>query len=442
MAFIIDKQTLSDLKIFNKPQNDSIFGLFNTTRMRGSAKLLEDMFRYPLSDREKIEGRISIFKFFIEKGELPPFDSDWFDAIEHYLSNTDERSRLKAHANSMRQRFNRLIGADVAYTLIHKAVLATVALCDYARSILSVLSDVPPALKGDTRRLSELLKSPTFDWTESEPRGRKLPYVKVARYDELLRFKGLSDFRALLEILYRIDVYSAVAWVARERGFVLPEVLPDGDETLYIKDLRHPLLPSAIANTVSIREGQKVLFLTGANMAGKSTFMKSFGTVVFLAHMGFPVPASEMKFGVHGGMYTTINLPDNMHLGFSHFYAEVRRLKRVAEQVNRVGRLVIIFDELFRGTNVKDAHEATVEVMRAFADRSDCVFMISTHIIEAGEDLSDRSDDIKFVYFPTIMGDDGNPRYTYRLEEGITSDRHGMMIVQNERIIEILKPKQ
>lgn len=439
MAFIIDKQTLTDLKIFNKPQSDSIFGIFNKAQTRGSAQILEDMFRYPLSEAEKICERIAIFQFFIDRKVELKFNSEWFDSIEHYLSNTDERARLKAHNNTMRQRINRLIGADVAYAMIYKAVISTAQLCEVVRELTHTLKDAPAALRYDLETLERLLATETFAWTASET--KRLPYVRVAACDDLLRYKGINDFRRLLEILYRIDVYGAVAKVAVKQGFVLPQVLPADADDLYIKGLRHPLLKNAVANDVTLEKGQKVIFLTGANMAGKSTFMKSFGTIMFLAHMGFPVPAEEMRFSVHNGMYTTINLPDNMHMGFSHFYAEVRRLKKVADQVNRVGRLVIIFDELFRGTNVKDAHEATVEVMRAFADRSDCIFMISTHIIEAGEDLKDRSDSIKFVYFPTIMQADGKPKYTYRLTEGITGDRHGMMIVNNERIIEILKPK-
>jgi Mismatch repair ATPase (MutS family) len=186
-----------------------------------------------------------------------------------------------------------------------------------------------------------------------------------------------------------------------------------------------------------LEENKNIIFLTGANMAGKSTFMKSFGIVIYLAHIGFPVPATKMEFSVQNGMYTTINLPDNMNLGYSHFYAEVQRLKKVAQQVGTVGNIVMIFDELFRGTNVKDAHEATIEVVKAFAERNNCIFMISTHIIEAGEDLKKKCNAIKYIYLPTIMNED-IPSYTYKIKEGITSDRHGMKIVRNEGIIDIL----
>ena len=94
MAFIIDKQTLNDLKIFGKMKGSSIYGLFNMTRTRGGSVILEEMFRYPLSDVDKINNRTAIIHFFMEKQVSFPFRNDWFDTIEHYLSNTDERTRL------------------------------------------------------------------------------------------------------------------------------------------------------------------------------------------------------------------------------------------------------------------------------------------------------------------------------------------------------------
>jgi DNA mismatch repair ATPase MutS len=154
--------------------------------------------------------------------------------------------------------------------------------------------------------------------------------------------------------------------------------------------------------------------------------------------MGFPVPAASMEFSVQNGLFTTINLPDNINMGYSHFYAEVIRVKKVAESINRSKNLIVIFDELFRGTNVKDAYDATVAVTEAFAANKNCIFIISTHIIEAGETLRERCDNIYFINLPTVM-EGSQPLYTFKIAEGITSDRHGMIIINNEGILEILK---
>jgi DNA mismatch repair ATPase MutS len=145
-----------------------------------------------------------------------------------------------------------------------------------------------------------------------------------------------------------------------------------------------------------------------------------------------------MEFTVCDGVLTTINLADNLSSGYSHFYAEVLRVKKMAEQVKIGKRIFVIFDELFRGTNVKDACEATVAITRLLTKKLNCLFMVSTHIMEAGETLRQAHEPIHFVFLPTIMNGD-RPVYTYRLEPGISDDRHGMLIIQNEHILDVLK---
>ena len=180
-----------------------------------------------------------------------------------------------------------------------------------------------------------------------------------------------------------------------------------------------------------------LFFLTGANMAGKSTLMKSFGIAVYMAHIGFPVAAERMQFQVQQGLYTSINVSDNLNMGYSHFYAEVLRVKKVAIEVSRGKRLVIVFDELFKGTNVKDAYDATFVVTAALAKRENCSLMISTHIIEVATELDKQCDNINFEYLPTIMKG-SVPTYTYKLTQGVTCDKHGMIILNNERIVDII----
>jgi DNA mismatch repair ATPase MutS len=154
--------------------------------------------------------------------------------------------------------------------------------------------------------------------------------------------------------------------------------------------------------------------------------------------MGFPVAADEMTFSIKDGLFSSINVSDNLDMGYSHFYAEVLRVKTVAEQVAADKDLIVIFDELFKGTNVKDAYDATLSITEAFSTNRNCFFIISTHIVEVGEALRERCSNFRFTYLPTVM--EGTvPRYTYRLAEGITADRHGMMIIENEGILEIIR---
>ncbi|MBO9573604.1 MAG: DNA mismatch repair protein, partial [Chitinophagaceae bacterium] len=199
----------------------------------------------------------------------------------------------------------------------------------------------------------------------------------------------------------------------------------------------HPHVKDAIANDLFLNSDYNILFLTGANMAGKSTLMKSIGIALYLGHMGFPVAATNFEFAVRDGIYTSINLADNLNAGASHYYAEVLRVKEVAQELSEGRQLFVIFDELFRGTNVKDAHDATIALTKAFCNKSGSQFIISTHIMEAGELLQKAKLSIKYQYLPTEMK--GNtPIYTRVLKNGITADRQGMIIIQNEGILEML----
>ncbi|MDR2414652.1 MAG: hypothetical protein LBD64_06675 [Odoribacteraceae bacterium] len=440
MAFIIDKQTLDDLNIFGKRGRDSIYSMFNTTRTRGGARLLEEMFLYPLSDEEKINKRGSIIRFFQENKMDFPFRGELFDTVEHYLSNTDNRTRLAEEDNTLQRKLKGAMGADTEYEQLHKGALATIEIIHRLRDFIADMerNDNTGPYRAEVEEMGRLVNDPALAPLFEEKVGKRLPYARTAALDALLRFKTREKIQHLLHWIYNLDVYIAAALVATKRGFVIARALPGGSNSLRVKGVYHPRVKDAVANSLSVDRSNNVIFLTGANMAGKSTFMKTLGVAVFLAHAGFPVPAKEMEFSVLEGMYTTINLPDNLNMGYSHFYAEVLRVKKVAGQLGQSKHLLVIFDELFRGTNVKDAYDATVAITEAFSGKRDCLFVISTHIIEAGETLGNTCDNIHFVYFPTIM--DGNvPRYTYTLADGVTGDRHGMMIINNEKVIEIIR---
>lgn len=144
---------------------------------------------------------------------------------------------------------------------------------------------------------------------------------------------------------------------------------------------------------------------------------------MYVSHLGFPVAAAKMEFAVRDGIYTTINLADDLNAGNSHFYAEVLRVKKVAKELGADKNLFVIFDELFGGTNVKDAYEGTVSITAAFAEKHNCMFVISTHIIEAGEILKATCRNINFVYLPTTMEGNTPP-------SSITNRRQTIFIVQ------------
>ena len=172
-------------------------------------------------------------------------------------------------------------------------------------------------------------------------------------------------------------------------------------------------------------------------MAGKSSFLKAVGLAVYLAHIGFPIFAKNMNTTVFNGMITTINLPDNLGQGLSHYYSEVRRVKEAAIQLRDHRKTLIIFDELFRGTNVKDAFDASLLIISELTKVKHSVFLISTHIVELAQELAIYKN-VTFKYMDTYFEKE-KPVFTYKLMDGISKERLGMYIVVNEGIVDIIK---
>jgi len=439
MSFIADKQTLEDLNMLGKYKQHSVFNLFNKVKTAGGEKLLGEMFQNPLIDHEEINKRSAVFQYFQSKQITFPFSNEQFSAMENYLNGDSGNNYASAFLSLAKKKLLGTLVRDEEYQDIQNGLQKTLAVLDACRIFIDKFEDEDHPFYDELLTVKNILNEPKLQWlTTAQSRIRQLSLQKTAKYDHLLRHTMQIKLTAVMGIFYQLDVYIAVAGLAQEKSFSYARALSAGSNLFNAVELRHPCIEKAVANPVSFSQGSNMIFLTGANMAGKSTFMKAFGINVYLAHMGFPVAAKEMQVSVREGIYSSINVPDNLDMGYSHFYAEVLRVKKVAEEVSSGKNLVIIFDELFKGTNVKDAYDATLAVTAAFSEYRNCLFIISTHIIEAGEVLQKEQDNIQTLYLPTIMN--GTiPTYTYRLQPGISSDRHGMMIIENEGILELLK---
>lgn len=442
MSFVADKQTLDDLNLTGKYKGDSIYNLFDKTHTRGGGQLLDQMFQHPLIDAAAINTRSSIFRYFQENQMVFPVTREQCEEVEQYISVAETNSRLGSAIVIGRKKILQTMGASIEYDTVHAGVVAVIKWLQTLSKFItafeqgsnnpysSTINEVLQLLnKGD---LNKLLKEQGY--------AVKLPVNKVIAYDRLIRGTHREAVVRVMQVLYEIDIYITVAAIARERKFAWAKAHPfvAGSNQISITNVFHPRLTGAITNSVHTGHQQNMIFLTGANMAGKSTFMKSFGIAIYLAHMGFPVAAESMEFSVQDGIYTSINVPDSLDRGYSHFYAEVLRVRAVATAVSEGKNLVIIFDELFKGTNVKDAYDATVAVTEAFAENRNVTFIVSTHIVEAAQVLQEHCNNLNFVFFPTIMKK-SVPHYTYRLQAGISNDRHGMMIITNEGILDIIK---
>jgi DNA mismatch repair ATPase MutS len=267
-------------------------------------------------------------------------------------------------------------------------------------------------------------------------RSGPLRWRDMARCDHFFRETGKGAIRKLLDLVYEWDACLSVAATAQQYDLCFPEYSDDGQPSIQAEGLFHPLVANAVPNDYLIGNAANLCFISGPNMAGKSTFLKSFGLAVYLAHIGFPVAAKSFRTTLFHGVITTVNLADSISQGYSHFYAEVRRVKEVVSKICEKRRMVVIFDELFRGTNVQDASDASLQVIDAFAGIEGCLFLVSTHIVEIAPKLQANSN-IFFTCFAATM-EGGVPWYSYKLKPGVSDERAGMTILRNEGILDML----
>ncbi len=181
---------------------------------------------------------------------------------------------------------------------------------------------------------------------------------------------------------------------------------------------------------------QKFLFLTGANMAGKSTFIKAVGVAVYLAHMGMGVPAQTFTLSLFDGLLSNIQVEDNISRGESYFFNEVQRIKKTIEKINDGRNWLILIDELFKGTNVQDAMKCSTSVIEGLRKMKNALFILSTHLYEIGEALK-QYPNIRFNYFETSIEND-QLIFSYQLKEGISNDRLGYLILKREGVVKML----
>ncbi|WP_316817106.1 MutS-related protein [Pedobacter nyackensis] len=439
MSFLIDKQSLEDLNLLGKYKSNSIYSLFNKTKTSGGEKLLEALFRTPLSDADQINVRSSIFEYFHQQHLVFAFQRENVEAAEGYVSEGVEGNFILSAIGILQKKVGSIVLQSEEYGVLTKGLQSMVQLLQDAATFFGQLkqSSAHP-FQEKLDKTKSIFKDQGVINLLNEKEIEELSVLKIAKYNYLLRGSLQRDMILLFEVLYELDMYIAVSDVARSRGMGYAKALPATTCQLKATGLKHPVLEKAIANSISLNRKENVLFLTGANMAGKSTWMKTIGASIYLAHLGMPLAADSFEFSVMEGIYSSINVPDNLNMGYSHFYAEVLRVKEVAQKVSEGNNLLVLFDELFKGTNVKDAYDATLAVSEAFAAYTNCLFVISTHIIEVGEELKARRENVQFKYQPTVM-DGLIPKYTYQLKDGITNDRQGMMIIENERILEIIE---
>ena len=439
MNFDVDKQTMNDLEIFSATKNQpSLFSVLNNeTHTLGGKNRIEEILRNPLSDIQSIKKRSEAIAFFQEQNLDIEINKNELGFIEYYLEQGDRPTQVSRFRAIEKAFFNR-IRPNNDYYIIERGIDYTIELLNTIHTFSLQLMNLkcPPLLHKFSEEIVSYFTQKEYEDIPKIKNFAKLTAIQIAKFDCMFRHSHNEQIRFCVNLAYEYDAFQSIARTTKKRNFTFPDILPANDGKILIEGLFHPLLENAVKNDISFTKTSNLCFISGPNMAGKSTFLRSLGIAAYLAHAGLPVPAEKMCISILSGLNTTINLPDSLHLGYSHFYGEVMRIKEVAKKIKIHKNMLIIFDEMFRGTNVKDAYDGSLAVIKAFSKIPSCFYVISSHIVELAEELKSESN-IQYGFLD-IENQNGTPVYTYKFKTGISDCRLGMYIIQKENVIETI----
>jgi DNA mismatch repair ATPase MutS len=342
---------------------------------------------------------------------------------------------------------NQNILNTVSYKLLHSADYSMVKFsmkhfADFFRGLkkLSLLlssASLPVQIQFYVERITKALKEESLNKLADIPEDAKLSMTQNLYYANLFKEDYKNDAHELIDIFSRFDAWYSMAMAVKTFDLHFPKFIESEQPYFKAEGLYHVLLQVPVAYDLIMHPEENFVFLTGANMAGKSTLIKAVGSSVFLAHTGMGVPAKNMELSLFDGLLSNINVSDNIAKGESYFFNEVQRIKNTIYKINNGQKWLVLIDELFKGTNVQDAMKCSLTVIKGLIKIKNSLFILSTHLYEIGEDLK-KYPNISFKYFETTVTED-QLDFSYQLKEGISNDRIGYVILKREKVIEMLE---
>ncbi|HKZ65103.1 MAG TPA: hypothetical protein VJ111_02040, partial [Chitinophagaceae bacterium] len=313
---------------------------------------------------------------------------------------------------------------------------------DFFRGIKNITAlmdglDLPSNINIYIDRILQILKQEPLQLLSETKRGEKFNIRQNLYFGFYLRNRYRNSTLELIDIFGRLDAWYSMAVAVKTYKLSFPEFIEQDTPLVEARGLYHILIPKPVAYDLQMSPEHNFLFLTGANMAGKSTLIKSVGSAVFLAHIGMGVPAANMKLTLFDGLLSNINVVDNIAKGESFFFNEVQRIKNTIEKINNGKKWLVLIDELFKGTNIQDAMKCSLTVIKGLIKIKNSLFILSTHLYEIGEELKGFPN-ISFKYFETNVDND-QLQFSYQLKEGISNDRIGYVILKREKVVEMLE---
>lgn len=433
----IDQHTYSDLSIFHPEEEFSVFHRLNFTRTAGGKECLMNYFKEPFHDITKIKNtQQSIQAVYAKLEEWPSsITNGTILVLEKFYDYQLDPIPKSADL------FNSYI-----YRILHAPDFSLIRFSlQHFADFFSALKKLQTLLRRDhtPSRIQFLLErmDQHLHYTETKELADRKPLqpfsvTEVIRYGHFFIEVYRNKMVELMDIYAQFDAWYSMAMAMKKYNLTFPEMIEQEEPFIQAQGMYHLLIPQATPYDVEMSKDTNFIFLTGANMAGKSTFIKSIGLSVFLAQIGMGVPAAYMKMSLFDGILSNIHVTDNIMKGESFFFNEVQRIRNTIQKIYDGRKWLILIDELFKGTNIQDAMKCSLIVIRGLIKIRQSLFILSTHLYEIGDELKIYPN-ISFNYFETSITET-EIQFSYQLKEGISNDRLGYLILQREGVVEML----
>jgi hypothetical protein len=256
--------------------------------------------------------------------------------------------------------------------------------------------------------------------------------VQVGFAAERWRHAHGHAVRSWLRVIGEIEAVVCFANYSYEHPHdPFPELIQDGTALFEGTEIGHPLVPAArcVRNDVRLADGKRVFLVSGSNMSGKSTLLRTVGVNAVLAMAGAPVRAQGLRLtALHVGASIRVN--DSLQDGSSRFYAEITRLRKLFDLAGDDGPSVLfLLDELLQGTNSNDRRIGAEGIVHALLNRG-AIGLVSTHDLALAEIGGSLNGQLYNVHFQEEF-ENGRMHFDYKLRAGVVTKSNGLALMRS-----------
>ena len=433
----IDQTTIEDLAIFHADEDQSVWNKLNYCQTYGGRQWLKYILGNPLStEKAIIESQHTIQAIMdVLSGWPTQISNGTIMVLQRFYDA--QIDTIPAHPSMTDAIFYRLFhGPDfglIKYSIGH--------CIDFLKGMhrfqsLFVGEDIPAPLRRILNETEQITKHEIVQEMIGHD-AKQRSSARILKFGRFILYNFKEKLFRLIDHFSQLDALYSLAKASSELDLHFPTFTTDQRPYIAADGLYHILLKTPISYNLEMSHDNNFIFLTGANMAGKSTFIKSVGVAVYLAHIGMAVPAKKMELTLFNGLLSNIQVVDNIIKGESYFFNEVQRIKNTILKINDGKKWLVLIDELFKGTNVQDAMRCSSAVIKGLLKIENSLFILSTHLYEIGEDLKPYPN-IAFRYFETHVSET-QLEFSYQLKEGISNDRLGYLILKREGVVDMIE---